>query len=576
MLNILVLGLSDRTVEILKGIRSVKRLNFMGVLCPEGSEVSLSTIRRLSPQLEELGVPLLRSLPEGGDTRPDLVLNMAGMPKARVRETIGDEAFSRCSVMSFPAIDTFFDMVINYVNLKEIRAMLSGIFDSTQDAISVVDEKGRNILVNRAYTRLTGLPEEDVIGKPATVDIAEGESLHMKVLEGRKPVSGVTLKVGPKKKEVVAYAAPIIVDGQLRGSVGVIHDVSEIKKLTEELNKVKQLVRQMSAKYTFDDLVTESPSMKDAMRRAAEASRTPATVLLVGQSGTGKELFAHAIHNASPRSKGPFIRVNCSAITDSLMESELFGYVDGAFTGAKKGGKKGFFEEASGGTLFLDEIGKMGLQVQAELLRVLQEKEITRVGGTRTIPVDVRIIVATNTDLESMVKGGTFRDDLYYRLNVVPVTIPPLRERKTDIRVLANHLLRKFNQEYGRAVKGISDEALELLQRHDWPGNVRELENIIGRAMINVGFDSDTIEARHIVMPGLAGPASASQPCDDESGLAVAGAGDRPLKDVMDQVEREVIRRTLVKTGGNKTEAAKRLGIAIRNLYYKLDKYKIQ
>jgi PAS domain S-box-containing protein len=576
MLNILVLGLSDRTIEIIKGIRSVKRLNFMGVLCTEGSGVSLATIRRYSPLLEELEVPLLRSLPEGEDGRPDLVLNMIGVPKDQVRKTIGDEVFSRCSVMSFPAIDTFFDMVRNYINLKEMRAMLSGIFDATQDAISVVDEKGRNILVNRAYTRLTGLPEEDVIGKPATVDIAEGESLHMKVLEERKAVLGVTIKVGPKKKEVVAYAAPIIVDGQLRGSVGVIHDVSEIRKLTDELNKVKQLVRQMSAKYTFDDLITESSSMKEAKRRAADVSRTPATVLLVGESGTGKELFAHAIHNASPRAKGPFIRVNCSAITDTLMESELFGYVDGAFTGAKKGGKKGFFEEASGGTLFLDEIGKMGLQVQAELLRVLQEKEITRVGDTRTIQVDVRIIVATNTDLESMVRAGTFRDDLYYRLNVVPITIPPLRDRKEDIPVLARHLLRKFNQEYGRAVKTISDEAVELLQLHAWPGNVRELENIIGRAMINVGFDSDIIEAGHIVMPGLAGPAAAGRPCGTESGLDVAGAGDRPLKDVMEQVEKEVIRRTLEKTGGNKTEAAKRLGIAIRNLYYKLDKYKIQ
>lgn len=457
-------------------------------------------------------------------------------------------------------------------NLKEMRVMLEAIINSTQDAISVVDQNGRGILINPAYTRLTGLTEEDVIGKPATVDIAEGESMHMQVLKTRESVSGVRMKVGPRKKEVIVNVAPIIIDGKLKGSVGVIHDISEIKKLTEELDQARRMIRRLHAKYTFDDIIARSKTMLAVVEQAKRAARTPATVLLRGESGTGKELFAHAIHNCSDRRKGQFIRVNCPAIPDSLLESELFGYEEGAFTGARKGGKKGLFEEASGGTIFLDEIGKINLNLQAKLLRVLQEKEFTRVGGTKPVHVDVRIIVATNTNLERAVQEGTFREDLYYRLNVIPIFIPPLRKRKEDIPVLVHYLIRKFNQEYGRSVKACTDEALAILMEYDWPGNVRELENIIGRAMINAGFNSDLIRKQHIPPLGtlrdgdrdlMAPPA-----VEDWDGMS--------LRQIMEETEKEVILRVLEKTEGNKTEAARELGIAVRSLYYKLDKYGIE
>src|SRR5690554_1526545 len=456
-------------------------------------------------------------------------------------------------------------------DLKEIRVMLEAIINTTQDAISVVDVTGKGIMINKAYTRLTGLCEEDVIGKPATVDIAEGENMHYKVLKTRKAVQGVRMKVGPLKKEVLVNAAPIIVDDRLRGSVGVIHDVSEIKRLTEELNHVKKMMRQLNARYTFDDIIGISDTIKAAKNQARKASKTPVTVLLRGESGTGKELFAHAIHNASPRKSMKFIRVNCSSLTDSLLESELFGYEEGAFTGAKKGGKKGLFEEADDGTIFLDEIGNISLNLQSKLLRVLQEKEITRVGGTRPVSVDVRIIVATNTNLEKAIQEGKFREDLYYRLNVFPIYIPPLRERKEDIPYLVQHIIHVFNQEYGSSVRGCTDRLLERLSDYEWPGNVRELENIIGRAMINLGNRKEIIESKHL--PSL-GPIS-SRP-DISPTMNEIDFDKCSLKDIIGETEKRVMLKALKRTDGNRTEAAKLLGIAIRSFYYKMEKYGIE
>lgn len=271
-------------------------------------------------------------------------------------------------------------------DLKEVQTMLQAIIQSSDEAISVVDDQGRGLLINPAYTRITGLTKDQVIGKPASIDIYEGDSMHMKVLQTKKPVRGVNMRVGPKHKEVIVNVAPIIVDGYLKGSVGVIHDVSEIQTLTHELNRARQIIRTLQAKYSFDDIIGASEEMKLPIEQAKLSARTPATVLLRGESGTGKELFAHAIHNASDRKFNKFVRVNCAAISESLLESELFGYDEGAFTGASRGGKVGFFEEANQGSIFLDEIGELPANIQAKLLRVLQEREIIRVGGQSRFP----------------------------------------------------------------------------------------------------------------------------------------------------------------------------------------------
>ncbi|MBO8176730.1 MAG: sigma 54-interacting transcriptional regulator [Bacillus sp. (in: Bacteria)] len=478
-----------------------------------------------------------------------------------------DELIGAFSV--FKDITEVVNLAEELTNLKEIQTMLEAIIHSSDDAISVVDEHGRGILINPAYTRITGLTQEQVIGKPATADISEGESMHMKVLQTRRPVRGVKMRVGPKKKEVVVNVAPIIVNGKLKGSVGVIHDMSEIQALTKELDRAKRIIRNLEAKYSFDDIIGEAEEMKLAIEQAKLGAKTPATVLLRGESGTGKELFAHAIHNASDRKYNKFVRVNCAAISETLLESELFGYEEGAFSGAKRGGKRGLFEEANNGSIFLDEIGELSSNTQAKLLRVLQENEIVRVGGTKPIPINVRIIAATNVNLEKGIANGTFREDLYYRLNRMPIQIPPLRKRKEDIPLLCERLIQKINQDYGRNVEGVSQAAMEILMAYDWPGNVRELENILGRAIIFMNYHETWIEPKHL--PVLV-PKRDQEPFES---TPMTSDESKNLNDLLQEYEKKIIQQVLEQNKGNKTATAKQLGISVRNLYYKLEKFGI-
>lgn len=481
---------------------------------------------------------------------------------------IGENGEVLGALAVFKDITEIVDLAEEITNLKEIQMMLEAIIQSSDDAISVVDEEGKGILINRAYTRLTGLSEEEVIGKPATIDIYEGESMHMKVLQTRRPVRGAKMIVGPNKKEVVVNVAPVIVNGKLKGSVGVIHDMSEIQALNKELTRARQIIRKLEAKYTFEDIIGKSDEMILAIEQAKLGAKTPATVLLRGESGTGKELFAHAIHNASDRKFNKFIRVNCASLSESLLESELFGYEEGAFSGAKRGGKKGLFEEANNGSIFLDEIGELSASTQAKLLRVLQEQEIIRVGGTKAIPINVRVIAATNVNLEKNIVNGQFREDLFHRLNRMPIQIPPLRNRKEDIPLLCERLIQKINQDYGRNVEGVTNAALNLLKAYDWPGNVRELENILGRAIIFMKFHETMIDIHHL--PDLISHDQKNHEMNERQYESLH------LQKRLDAYEKEIILEALKKHQGNKTNAAKELGISIRNLYYKIDKYQIE
>ncbi len=472
----------------------------------------------------------------------------------------------------FKDITEIVDLAEEVTNLKSIQTMLRAIIQSSEEAISVVDEEGKGIMINPAYTKLTGYTAEQVIGKPATTDISEGESIHMQVLKTRKPVRGARLRVGPNRKDVIVNVAPVIVDGLLKGSVGVIHDVSEIKGLTEELNRARQIIRTLEAKYSFEDIIGSSEEMSFAIDQAKLAASTPATVLLRGESGTGKELFAHAIHNASSRKFNKFIRVNCAALSESLLESELFGYEEGAFSGALRGGKRGLFEESNGGSIFLDEVGELSQNTQAKLLRVLQENEIRRVGGTKAIPINVRVIAATNVNLEKMIADGTFRQDLYYRLNRMPIYIPPLRARNNDILLLAYHLLQKLNQDYGRNIDFISKDAEEFLLAYHWPGNVRELENVLGRAIIHMSHTDSQINRSHISLLSL-------EPSNKED-LQLQAMTDttddaKTLAEQIDAFEKRILTEAIERFRGNKTKTAKSLGISLRNFYYKLEKYNL-
>jgi PAS domain S-box-containing protein len=470
----------------------------------------------------------------------------------------------------FKDITEVVNLAEEITNLKEIQTMLEAIIHSSDDAISVVDEEGKGILINPAYTRITGLSRDEVIGKPATADISEGESIHLKVLQTRRAIRGTKMRVGPKRKEVIVNVAPIIVNGKLKGSVGVIHDMSEIQSLTQELDRARRIIRTLEAKYMFEDIIGESEEMQIAVEQAKLGAKTPATVLLRGESGTGKELFAHAIHNASDRKFNKFLRVNCAAISENLLESELFGYEEGAFSGAKRGGKRGLFEEADKGSIFLDEIGELSANTQAKLLRVLQENEIVRVGGTKSISINVRVIAATNVNLEKGIADGTFREDLYYRLNRMPIQIPPLRSRKSDIPLISDSLISKLNQDYGRNVDGISERAINRLMDYHWPGNVRELENVLGRAMIFMKYNETAIDLHHL--PSLESTTKEIAGKNRE-GLVPAA---RDLNSQLEEYEKKIIQDVLEQNNGNKTAAAKILNVSVRNLYYKLEKYNIE
>ncbi|MCE9669320.1 sigma-54 dependent transcriptional regulator [Myxococcus stipitatus] len=310
-------------------------------------------------------------------------------------------------------------------------------------------------------------------------------------------------------------------------------------------------------------LVGDSEPMQKLLTQTRRAAQSDATVLVRGESGTGKELVARMLHQLSPRKDGPFVVVHCAALAETLLESELFGHERGAFTGAVKR-KLGRFELADGGTLFLDEIGEIPPSVQTKLLRVLQEKEIQRVGGEETLKVDVRVVSATHRDLAAEVKAGRFREDLYYRLHIVPLVLPPLRERPEDLAVLARHFVAKHGPRVNRRVTGLDDTALRALARHAWPGNVRELENVIEQALVFA-------EGEVLTAADLPAHLNGASPRMD-AGLPVPH-GDRPLPDILEDLERQLIARAYEKAAGVKTETARLLGIKTSALYYKLEKY---
>ncbi|WNG34091.1 sigma-54-dependent Fis family transcriptional regulator [Archangium violaceum] len=349
----------------------------------------------------------------------------------------------------------------------------------------------------------------------------------------------------------------------LRAKVEKGLELSSTRRQVERLSARTEALESDAALAHGNLLVGDSEPMQRLVTLVRKAAATDATVFVRGESGTGKELVARMLHQLSPRKDGPFIVVHCAALAETLLESELFGHERGAFTGAVKR-KLGRFELADGGTLFLDEIGEIPHSVQTKLLRVLQEKEIQRVGGEETLKVDVRVVSATHRDLQAEVKAGRFREDLYYRLHIVPLLIPPLRERPEDITALARHFVAKHSQRVNKRVKGLDDSALRALTRYAWPGNVRELENVIEQSLVFA-------EGETLLESDLPTHLTGTAPRTD-SGLPVP-MGDRPLPDILEDLERQLIARAYEKAGGVKTETARLLGIKTSALYYKLEKY---
>lgn len=340
---------------------------------------------------------------------------------------------------------------------KDLQQEYQAIFESSYDGITITDKHGTILRINPAGERVEGLSSKDVVGKyvQELVDLGiYSESATIKALEKRVPVT--ILQKVPSGKEIIATGTPIFEDGEIIRVITNSRDITELNNLKRELSQAHQLAEKYQSELEFlrleqmktEDVVVHSPEMKKIVTLATRVAPVDSTVLIQGESGVGKGVFSKLIHNNSRRKNGPFIKIDCGSIPESLLESELFGYEKGAFTGASKEGKIGLIELANGGTLFLDEIGEVPLNLQVKLLRVLQDREIVRVGGNSAIPVDIRIIAATNRELETMVKEKSFREDLYYRLNVVPIFIPPLRERKGDIQPLVVNSLDKFNRKY--------------------------------------------------------------------------------------------------------------------------------
>lgn len=445
---------------------------------------------------------------------------------------------------------------------EKLMATLEAVVENSYEGMVVIDDHERIILMNQFFLDVMGLKSQDVIGI-AIQEISPDSKLPQTLKTGLAQF-GETWHVGGR--DFIIMRVPIEREGKIVGAIGkTLFKNMEIAKmfakkvmrLEENLAYYKEEFGKLnSPRFVFDDIIGESPVIKAAKSLAERASRTTSTVLILGESGTGKEVFSHAIHESSSRSKGPFIKINCAALPENLLESELFGYAEGAFTGARKGGKPGKFELADKGTIFLDEIGDMTFAMQAKLLRVLQEREVERLGGTQPIKIDVRIIAATNRDLHQMLIEHKFRLDLYYRLNVLTIELPPLRERGEDIEPISRAIIRRINHRLGIINHGLTQESLTALSAYHWPGNIRELENILERAMVTC--DENWIQPKHLSLPGE--PEHYLEPVDKTLEVALADA------------ERDIIQEALSRTRGNKVHAAKILGIHRSVLYKKMAK----
>ncbi|MBI4687621.1 MAG: sigma-54-dependent Fis family transcriptional regulator [Nitrospirae bacterium] len=428
----------------------------------------------------------------------------------------------------------------------------------------------RTLSANYAtYTATNGIEALSVLGKNEDIDMVLTD-LMMPEMDGIELLE----KIRPASNDIVVImitgfsSIESAVDAMRKGAYDYITKPIDLNKLeitiknaleNKRLRAENTLLRQrFIERYDATTLVGRSKKLMEITGLINRVSSTKATVLIQGESGTGKELIANIIHYNSPAADGPFIKVNCSALTESLLESELFGHEKGAFTGAIAT-KKGRFELAHEGTLFMDEVGDMSLTVQVKLLRFLQEKTFERVGGTKTFNVDVRIIAATNKNLEELIKEGKFRDDLYYRLRVVRMEIPPIRERKEDIEELVQYFIGKYSEIHSKPIQGISTEAMELIKAYNWPGNVRELMNCIESAVVMATEEIITMES----MPDYLTCKTAETDADSGTG-------------VLYDIEKKTIIDILGKTGGNKVEASKMLGIGLRTLYRKMEKWGIQ
>jgi len=487
----------------------------------------------------------------------NLILNI--IPLCENSEELG-------SILIFNDLTKYNQLVHKLDKERDSSEILKTAIETAYDGMVIIDRQGIITMISKAYTEFLGITRENAIGRHVS-EVIENTRMPAVLETGKEEVAQLH-KI--KGNYMIASRIPIIKNGEIIGVVGKVlfRNIKELDSLYKRINVIekelasyKSKLREFNtASYSLENIIGESDQITMAKAIVQKAAHTSSNVLILGESGTGKEIFAHAIHSESSRYEGPFVKVNCAAIPSDLLESELFGYESGAFTGAKKEGKMGKFEIANEGTIFLDEIGDMPLHMQVKLLRVIQEREVEKIGGIASRKINIRIIAATNRNLEKMVSEGKFREDLYYRLNVVTIEIPPLRERGHDIILISNHLIKKLSVDLDKRVTGISKEAEQYLKTFEWKGNVRELENILERA-INIMGDNDIIIDAKDLPKEITGKEVLIKP--------------KKLQDVLDESEKNAIILALRASGGNKTKAAKILEIGRTSLYEKIEKYKI-
>lgn len=443
---------------------------------------------------------------------------------------------------------------------RETGERLQVILDSIQEGIISIDKTGKITHFNR--------PAEKIMNMAGTAQKASLQWPRADETGIYEAVRGSERWIGEIRefqgKKYVCNMNPILVNRKSLGAVLVLHELNRLQSL-EQTVRLNLHQKGLIAKYRFDDIITQEPGMRKVIEKAENYSGVDSTILIQGLSGTGKEMFAQSIHNQSARRKGPFVAINCAVLPEHLLESELFGYVEGAFTGAKKGGKSGLFELAHGGTLFLDEIGEISAAVQASLLRVLEERKIMRIGDEKVIPVNVRVICATNRNLKELLEAGRFRADLYYRINILKIELPPLNQRMSDIPLLADHFLERLAKSHICDQPVIDAEGMALLSRYDWPGNIRELRNVMERLLVRSHGPTITVED---ILNVWDAPAGLWQD-------AVAKGENVNASSLVQKEEFKLILDVLKKTGGNKARAARLLGMSKTTLWRRLKNERI-
>jgi len=566
-LSLLVIGYDPDSLKKMIGWNEKGMITLAGVLDP------------LTDQTSYKGIQIHHSQEQLNEAEIDIIF-MGGTDEIYHEEAKKLQGKNSLTIEldAFRILEKIIHQISEIQSLTKKQKIFQTILTHSHEGVQFIDSDGIVQFVNPSFTRITNIPPEERLGKH--IDVVSPDGSLAKAFKTRASALRYTSTSPGSNVESIANAAPIFVEGEFIGAVTTFQDVTEVKYLTEKLmeHEQKQKVANQQnsggyeSKYSLSHIIGQSKEIKETLHVAKKAALSRSTVLITGESGTGKELLAHAIHTESKFHDKPFVTVNCAAIPENLLESELFGYEKGAFTHAVKQ-KAGKIELADGGTLFLDEIGDMNPSLQMKLLRVLQDKEFERLGGLKKIQVDFRIIAATNADLENLVSEGKFREDLYYRINVIRLDVPPLRKRKKDITLLVQELINRIGQRIGFHPMQLTEKGNAMLAEHEWPGNIRELENFLERLMneSTASVIPDSLVRKHLHR--MIGSPLARD--NKESFTSSPSVPHLPLRDV----EKEYIKRTLDHYGSSlegKKETARTLGISISTLYNKIRDYQLE